>query len=310
MSLRVTFLGTSGAVPTTERAPSAIFLNREGDQLLFDCGEGTQRQMMRYGTGFAVSHLFVTHLHGDHILGIPGLVQSWDFNDRSATLSIHTPPGTRRKIDDLVHAGGHRPDFPIRINEVAPGEVALRAEAYEVRAFETNHRTKAQGYALREDDRPGRFDRERAEHELEIPPGPAYGQLHRGETVELEDGRVIEPDELVGDPRPGRTFVYTGDTLPVDRTVEVASNADLLVHDATFAEDNATRARQTAHSTGRQAGEIAERAGAKRLALTHISSRYGGDADPILRDARSAFDGEAFVARDGKQIDLPFPDAE
>jgi len=310
MSLRVTFLGTSGAVPTTERAPSAILINREGDRLLFDCGEGTQRQMMRYSTGFTVSHIFVTHLHGDHILGIPGLIQSWDFHERDDTLTIHTPPGTSRHIEQLTRLGGHQPGFPIRINEVHPNETAVRMEEYEVRVFETNHHTKSQGYALIEDDRPGRFDREKAENELNIPPGPAYGQLHRGETVTLDDGRVIDPEEIVGDPRPGRKIVYTGDTRPTESTVDIAQHADLLIHDATFADDNATRARKTGHATGFEAGNIAQRADVTRLALTHISSRYGGYPDPILDGATDAFLGEVFIASDGQKLEIPFPDAD
>jgi len=306
MSLRVTFLGTSGAIPTTNRAPSAIFLNREGDGLLFDCGEGTQRQMMRFGTGFDVSHLFVTHLHGDHILGIPGLVQSWSFNGREAPLSIHTPPGSAEEIETLLSVGDHAPSFPIEINEVRAGDVALDAEEYEVRVFNTNHRTTAVGYALIEADRPGRFDRQKAEAELGIPPGPAYGRLHAGESVELDDGRVIDPKEVVGKPRPGRKVVYTGDTRPVDATVDIAEDANLLIHDATFSDEHADRARQTAHSTGREAGEVAARAGVEQLALTHISSRYAGDASPIEREAADAFDGDVFVARDGQTIEVPY----
>ncbi len=310
MSLRVTFLGTSGAVPTTQRAPSALLVNREGDRLLFDCGEGTQRQMMRYGTGFTVSHLFVTHLHGDHILGIPGLIQSWDFNGRDEPLTIHCPRGTATEIAELPKVGGHTPGFPIEINEVGPDEVALDADGYEVRAFETKHYTASVGYALIEADRPGRFDRQKAESELDIPPGPAYGQLHRGEPVELDDGRVIDPSEVVGDPRPGRRFVYTGDTRPVDSTVDIATNCDLLVHDATFGDDHRSRATQTGHSTGREAGQIAARANANRLALTHISSRYGADASRIKREAADVFDGELFIATDGRQIELPYPDGD
>ncbi|WP_281196145.1 ribonuclease Z, partial [Halorubrum sp. F4] len=242
MSLRVTFLGTGGAVPTTERAPSAIFVNREGDRLLFDCGEGTQREMMRAGTGFGIDHLFVSHLHGDHVLGIPGLVQTLGFNDRTDPLRVHCPPGTGDDLHDLVHAVGHQPGFPVRIEEVGPGDVALSADGYEVRAFETTHRTVSQGYVLEEADRPGRFDRPRAE-ELGVPVGPAFGRLHSGESVELEDGTVVESDQVVGPPRPGRKLVYTADTRPRERTVEVAEDADLLVHDATFADDMADRAR-------------------------------------------------------------------
>ncbi|MGQ3328689.1 ribonuclease Z [Halorubrum sp. FL23] len=309
MSLRVTFLGTGGAVPTTERAPSALFVNREGDRLLFDCGEGTQRGMMQHGTGFGIDHLFVSHLHGDHVLGIPGLVQTLGFNDRAAPLTIHCPPGTAGDLHDLVHAVGHDPAFRIRIDEVAPGEVALDADGYEVRAFETAHRTKSQGYVLKEDDRPGRFDRPRAE-ELGVPVGPKFGRLHAGESVEAEDGSVVEPDQVVGPPRPGRKFVYTADTRPREETAAVAADADLLVHDATFSDAMADRARDTAHSTGREAGSIAERADAKRLALVHISSRYAADASPIRREAREAFSGECLLPDDGDLIEVPFPDAD
>lgn len=308
MSMRVTFLGTSGAVPTTERAPSAVLVNREGERFLFDCGEGTQRQMMRFGTGFNVSHLFVTHLHGDHILGIPGLVQSWDFNDRDEALAIHVPPGSKRHIKGLVHAGGYDPGYPISIHEVTPGSTALSGAEFEVRTFETNHRTRSQGYAIVENDRPGRFDREKAEHELEIPPGPMYGKLHSGETVELDDGRVIRPEEVVGDPRPGRKVVYTGDTRPAQATIDISRGADLLIHDATFASDQSDRARQTYHSTAKEAADVAARADAKRLALTHISSRYGGDASPIEREARGRFGENCFVPNDGQKVEVPFPD--
>lgn len=308
MSMRVTFLGTSGAVPTTERAPSALLVNREGERFLFDCGEGTQRQMMRFGTGFNVSHLFVTHLHGDHILGIPGLVQSWDFNDREEPLAIHAPPGSKKHVRRLVHVGGYDPGYPITVHEVAPGSTALSAEEFEVRTFETNHRTRSQGYALVEDDRPGRFDREKAEHELGIPPGPMYGKLHSGESVELNDGRVVHPEQVVGDPRPGRKLVYTGDTRPAQATVEAAQSADLLIHDATFASDEADRARQTYHSTATEAADVAARADAKRLALTHISSRYGGDASPIEQEARERFGENCFVPSDGQKVDVSFSD--
>lgn len=308
MSLRVTFLGTSGAVPTTDRAPSAICINREGDGLLFDCGEGTQRQMMRFNTGFDIAAIFITHLHGDHILGIPGLVQSLSFNGREKPMTIYTPQGTGDQIKTLLTVGDYEPAFPIEIVELSAGDIAHETDEYEVRAFQTHHQTNAVGYALVEADRPGRFDRQKAEEKLEIPPGPAYGRLHAGESVELDDGRVIEPDEVVGEPRPGRKIVYTGDTRPVDATVDIAKNADLLVHDATFAADNADRARSTAHSTGGEAGKIASRAGVDRLALTHISSRYGADASPIKRQAEAEFGGEVLLAHDGQTIEISFPD--
>lgn len=310
MTLRTTFLGTSGAVPTTRRAPSAVMLHREGERFLLDCGEGTQRQMMRFGTGFDVSHILLSHLHGDHVLGLPGLLQTWDFQDREDALAIHGPPGSRRKIRDLITAGGHDTAFPVRINEVTPGNTAIDAEEFEIRTFETEHRTASIGYALVEEDRPGRFLREKAEEELGIPPGPAYGKLHAGETVELDDGRVIESDRVVGPPRPGRSVVYTGDTRPVDATVEVATNPDLLIHDATFDDELADRARSTGHATAREAGGIAERASAKRLALTHMSSRYPGDARELEHEGSAAFGGDCFVAEDGQTVDVPFPDKQ
>ncbi|AGN01875.1 ribonuclease Z [Salinarchaeum sp. Harcht-Bsk1] len=307
MTLRVTFLGTGGAVPTTERNPSALLVNREGDRLLFDCGEGTQRQLMRFGAGFDVSHLFVTHLHGDHVYGIPGFLETLDFNDREDPLTIHVPPGTKGKVRSFLESLGGWPSFPLRLSETSPGAVPLRREDYEVRAFDVDHRTNAVGYVLEEDDRKGRFDRQRAE-ELGVPVGPKFSTLHEGESVELDDGTTIEPEQVVGEPRPGRTLVYTGDTRPQERTVEVARNADLLIHDATFADDRAERARKTAHSTAREAGEIAQRADVRRLALTHVSSRYAHDVSAHETEANEAFDGEAFVPHDGDVVEVPFPD--
>lgn len=301
----VTFLGTGGAVPTTERNVSALAIQREGDRLLFDCGEGTQRQMMRYSTGFAVSDVFLTHIHGDHVLGLPGLVQTWEFNDREDPLTVHVPAGAERPIDRLLSATGNEPSFPLDITEISPGEVALRAEEYEVRAFETDHRGRSVGFTLVEDERKGRFDRERAE-ELGVPAGPMFSTLHEGEAVELDDGTVIHPEQVVGPARPGRHVVYTGDTRPTDTTVAAARDADLLVHEATFATDRRDRAVETGHSTARQAARIARRAGARRLALTHVSSRYAGDVQPLEDEAQVVYD-EAFVPDDGDQLEIPYP---
>ncbi|MFB6142785.1 MAG: ribonuclease Z [Halorientalis sp.] len=306
--MHVTFLGTSGAVPTTARNPSALLVRREGERFLFDVGEGTQRQMMRFSTGFAVSHVFLTHLHGDHVLGLPGLLQTWDFNDREDPLSVHTPAGTRSQVRDLVSVTGTSPSYPVRINEVSPGDVALDRSEFEVRAVETDHRVTAVGYALLEADRKGRFDRETAEEELGIPPGPKYRKLHAGEPVEHE-GRTVQPEEVVGPPRPGRRFVYTGDTRPTDSVVAAAEDADLLVHDATFADDRRERASQTGHSTAREAAEVAAAAGARRLALTHVSTRYAGQTDRLEAEAREAFEGQAFLPDDGDELDVPYPDA-
>jgi ribonuclease Z len=292
--MRVTFLGTSGAVPTTQRNPSAIHVEREGDRFLFDCGEGTQRQMMRYGAGFDVEHVFVTHLHGDHVLGLPGLAQTWDFNDREQPLAIHAPAGTRQRVEQLVGATGERPSYPVRVHQIRPGDVALDREEYEIRAFDVEHRTNAVGYALVEDERKGRFDRQKAEEEFGLPPGPEYSKLHDGEA------------------RPGRTVVYTGDTRPGGSVREAADGADLLIHDSMFDDDRRERAVETAHSTAREAAEVARDAGVKQLALTHISSRYAGSGWRDLEaEAVEVLDEDrVFVADDGLQADVPYVDSD
>jgi ribonuclease Z len=306
MSLQVTFLGTGGAIPSVERNASATVLRREGETFLVDCGEGTQRQMMRFGTGFDVSHLFVTHMHGDHTLGIPGLLQTLGFNDRDAPVAVHVPNGCRRAMRRLIEGTGTNPSFPLRIHEVGDGDVAYRGEESEVRAFATDHRVRSVGYALIEDERKGRFDRERAE-ELGVPVGPKFSELHEGRSVELEDGTVVDPEQVVGEPRPGRRVVVTGDTRPTGATVEAATDADLLVHDATFTDEERERAERTGHSTAGQAAEIASRAGAERLALTHVSSRYAGRTAPLLEDAQRAFDGELLFPDDGEGVTIPYP---
>lgn len=303
--MEVTFLGTSGAVPTTKRNPSSLFLQREGDRFLFDVGEGTQRQMMRFSTGFDVSTIFLTHLHGDHVLGLPGLLQTWDSNERTKPLKICTPSGTGTDIEQFLTASGTNPDYPVRICELTSGDTALKRDEYTIEAFETEHRTRSLGYALVEAERKGRFDRERA-LELGVPEGPMFGRLHEGNPAELADGTVIHPDEVVGEPRPGRRVVYTGDTRPTDQTVSIASDADLLVHDAMFAQDRADRAQETGHSTAEEAATVAQRAGVKRLALTHVSSRYADDTSQLLREAKENFDDRVFLPDDGRTIDLPY----
>lgn len=307
MTLRVTYLGTAGAVPTVQRNTASVFVNRDGDYLLFDVGEGTQRQMMRYGTGFGVSTVFLTHLHGDHVLGLPGLIQTWGFNDRERPLTVVTPTGTREQVWAFLEALDTEPDFPVSVEEVSPGDVAFQGEDYRIEAMTADHDAPAVGYVLAEEERKGRFDRERAE-ELGVPVGPKFSRLHEGEPVELEDGTVVEPDEVVGPPRPGRTIVYTGDTRPQDATVDAARGADLLIHDATFASEDADRARETAHSTAREAGEVAARADVDRLALVHISSRYAANPTALAEEAGTVFDGVVTVPDDGQEQSIPYPD--
>jgi ribonuclease Z len=264
--------------------------------------------MMRYGTGFDVEHVFLTHMHGDHTLGLPGLSQTLSFNDREKPLSVHAPAGTRSQVEALLSVAGDRLSYPVRVGQVEPGEVVLDASDYEVQAFEVDHDTRAVGYALVEHERRGRFDRETAEKEFGIPPGPKYSKLHAGESVEHE-GRTIQPETVVGPPRPGRRFVYTGDTRPADETIAAAENADLLVHDGSFGDEHRDRARKTGHSTAREAAAVAREASAKALALVQISSRYAGQADRLAAEAREVF-ADAFVACDGMQVEVPFPDSD
>ncbi len=305
--LTLTFLGTSAACPTVERNVAGIALAREGETLLFDCGEGTQRQMMRYGVGFSFREIFFSHFHSDHFLGVIGLVRTLGLMDRSEPMTLYGPRGAERILGGALSVGIERNKFPIEVIELQPGQVLAREE-YDIRVFPTEHRADTVGYALAEHQRLGRFDPEKA-RALGIPEGPLWGRLHRGETVELPDGRRVGPQDLVGDPRPGRTVVYTGDTRPTRAVTEAARGADLLVHEATFQDLEIDRAKETGHSTAREAAEVARTAGVRRLALTHISPRYSLDAGDLLKEARAIFP-ETVIARDGMEIEVRFADGE
>jgi ribonuclease Z len=305
--IRLTFLGTGAAVPSVERNVSALMLEREGEAFLFDCGEGTQRQMMRYAAGFTLRDVFFTHYHADHVLGLPGLLRTMAFQDRTAPLRLHGPAGAHKALGTLVSLGMERPKFPVEIHEIAPGD-QVQGDGYAIVAGEARHRGRCLGYALVESDRLGRFDPDRA-RDLGIPEGPRWGAIHRGETVTLDDGRRIEPSDLVGPPRPGRRITISGDTSPCDSIRELARGADLLVHEATFGDDEQERARETQHATARAAARIASDAGVRRLALTHISARYSREAPELLTEARQIFP-ETVVAKDGMVIEVPYRDAE
>ena len=302
--LGVTFLGTSAACPTVDRNVAAVAIQREGETLLFDCGEGTQRQMMRYGVGFSFRDLFFTHFHSDHFLGVIGLFRTMGLMDRSMPVVLYGPQGSRRILTAALNVGIERTKFPFEIIELRPGDRLGRGD-YEIAVFATDHhRTETVGYALIEHDRLGRFDPERA-RELGIPEGPLWGKIHKGNPVTLPDGRTITPDTLVGPPRPGRTVVYTGDTRPHAAVVEAAKGADLLIHEATFGDDERQRALETGHATAREAAEVAREAGVQRLALTHISPRYTREAPELLAEAQAVFP-DVVIARDGLTLDVPF----
>jgi ribonuclease Z len=300
--IRVTFLGTAAARPTVGRNVAGIALQREGDLFLFDCGEGTQRQMMRFGSGFGIRAVFFTHMHADHFLGIVGLIRTLGLQGREEPLSLVGPPGSQDVLRAAVHLGVDRVPFPVHFKELEPGARVDFGE-YEVEGFQVQHGTPALGYALREHPRLGRFDVDRA-IALGIPEGPLFGKLHKGEAVEVA-GRLIQPSEVVGAPRPGRLLVYTGDTRPAVGTGEIAKGADLLIHDATFTEDEAERAYSTFHSTARGAAQLAAAAGVRQLILTHVSARYADNPSPLLEEAVSVFEATA-VAHDGLALEFGY----
>lgn len=301
--LSLTFLGTSAACPTVDRNVASIALHREGETLLFDCGEGTQRQMLRYGVGFSFRDIFFTHYHADHFLGVIGLFRTMGLMDRTEPVTLYGPKGAERILSAALAVGIERTRFPFTIVEVKPGDRLDRGE-YEIAVFATEHRADTVGYALVERDRLGRFDPDRA-RELGIPEGPLWGQIHKGKPVILADGRTITPDQLVGPPRPGRTVVISGDTRPHPDVVAAARGADVLVHEATFGEDERARAVETGHSTASEAARVARDAGVRRLVLTHISPRYTRDAPELLAEAATVFP-DVIVARDGLTVEVPF----
>ncbi|MGK2960529.1 MAG: ribonuclease Z [Gemmatimonadaceae bacterium] len=304
MSLSVRFLGTSASRPTVERNVSAISVVREGETLLFDCGEGTQRQMMRYGTSFALADVFFTHMHADHMLGIIGLCRTLALQGRTEVMRLWGPHGSTALLKSAIALGTDKEPFPLEINEIA-ADIPIQRKGYSIVPYAVDHKDKAAlGFALVEDIRLGRFNPAKAAA-MGIPEGPAWGKLHRGQPVTLDDGRIVEASDLVGPPRAGRKVVITGDSRPCEGTATIAEGADLLIHEATFAEDEQPRALETGHATAREAAEVAARAGVKKLVLTHLSARYSVNASELLQEARAVFP-ETVIARDGLEIEVPF----
>ncbi len=299
--LRVTFLGTASSRPTVRRNVSALAVQREGDLFLFDCGEGTQRQMLRFGIGFTVRDIFISHLHADHYLGLPGLVRTMSLQGREPELVVWGPEGGFDTLSDVIGIGGDRLTFPVHVRELPPG-AAVRFDGYAIRTFRTDHAPGSVGLALVEDVRLGRFDVERA-RALGVPDGPLFARLHRGEAILLEDGRTVEASEVVGPARPGRKLVYSGDTRPAQDVVDAATGADLLIHECTFAEEETARALETRHSTTVEAADVARRAGVERLLLTHFSARHSEQPRRLVREARQRFP-RTEAAEDGLTIEL------
>ena len=297
MDLSIFFAGTAGSVPTARRGLPAVLVRRGGERILFDCGEGTQRQLVR-SVGLAdLTDVFVTHFHLDHWLGLPGLLKTFDLRDRDRPLTIHGPPGLTALMSSLRPLYG-RLRYEVSFADLEPDAV-VRRDGFEIVPFAVEHRIPALGYAVVEDSRPGQLDPALAE-QLGVTPGPDFGRLQAGETV-----NGVAPEQVMGEARLGRKVVLTGDTAPCEMVRIAAHEADVLVHEATFGEDEADRARETAHSTARQAAELARDARVKVLALVHVSTRYAGRE--IREEARAVFP-EALVPRDFDTIEVPFPE--
>jgi len=300
--LNVIFLGTGGSIPTPKRGLSAIAIRRKTELLLFDCGEGTQRQIIQAGVGFhRKTKLFVTHMHGDHVLGLPGLLQTMSLLDRTKKLEIYGPQGIKAFVEAISQTVRFSLTFPVQVSEVEAGLVCKEKE-YEVYATQSDHMNHSLAYALIEKPRPGRFNTEKA-RELGVPEGPLWSKLQGGSSVKLPDGRIVKPGMVLGHPRPGRKIVYSGDTRQSENVVELAENADLLIHEATFDDELKERAVEDGHSTPSMAAETAKKAGAKRLVLIHISARYK-DAKLLLEQARKVFVNTE-VAEDFLRLALP-----
>ncbi|WP_457591643.1 ribonuclease Z [Geoglobus sp.] len=298
MQFKITFLGTSGTVPTVERNPSSIFVSFGGEKILLDCGEGTQRQMMVAKTGFGISSVFITHMHTDHFIGLFGLIESMSLNGREKPLYIYCPePKFLRGL--FSEFGYDNLDFSIKITSLRDGDSVVFRN-FRVVAFETEHIVRSVGYAIVENDF-YRFSPEKAK-EAGIPPGPLYRKLADGQSV-VWNGRLITPEMVTDGLVRGRKLVYTGDTRPTEKIVSMAENADILIHDSSFTSDLQEWAEYTKHSTAKEAAQVAKKAGVRKLVLTHISARYSKDSSPLLSEARSVFPS-AVVAEDFSTFEL------
>src|SRR5437660_1418815 len=288
-------------MPTAQRAPAALLMRRGGDRLLFDCAEGTQRQLLRSSVGLVeLQEIFLTHFHADHVLGLPGMLKTFALRGRELPLTVYGPRGLVDLLGSLRRVVG-KLSYELRLVELGPGDV-LERDGYRLATFGVTHGVSALGWSVIEATRPGRFDVDAADA-LGVPNGPERGTLQRGEAVTLADGRTIGPDQVVGTARPGRKVAITGDTTPSAQIVEAAWGADVLVTEATFADDERQRAVETLHQTATQAAEVARQAEVGLLALTHLSNRYFGPE--IAKEAREIFP-ETVVPRDFDIVDVPF----
>ena len=303
MSLRVVFLGTSGAIPTLQRSLPAVLVQRGNEQLLFDCGEGVQRQMIRAKVGFHKKmKVFLSHLHGDHVLGLPGLLQTMALMDRAKKLEVYGPEGTNAFLNCVSETLRFGLTFQVEVHEVRDAGMVCSENDYAVEAAWANHVTPTLAYSFLEKPRPGKFYPEKA-MALGVPKGLLWSKLQHGESVALLDGRVVKPEEVAGQARRGRKIVYSGDTRPFKGFAKFATRAELVVHEATFDDALAEKAELDGHSTPSQAALQAKRAKAKMLVLTHVSARYA-NAGLLLEQAKKVFPNTV-VAEDFMVLELP-----
>lgn len=299
--LSLHFLGTGGSWPSVQRNVSAIALKRGSEILLFDCGEGTQRQFQRSQLSYMqVSAVFITHFHGDHFLGLPGLIQTFQLNDRKNPLHIYGPKGMNQLVDQLLHLGYFSPAYAVISHEVEDGDT-LAFNGFSIKVLAVQHNVPAIAYCYEEEARPGKFNKPKA-LKLGVPEGPLFSRLQHGKSVTLDNGTKITPKQVMGAERPGRKVVISGDTSPVETMVEFAQCADVLVHEATFLSEMGETANDYGHSTARQAAELAKKAQVSRLYITHISPRYV-DPKPIEHEAQEIF-SKSYVPNDFDAVDI------
>jgi Metal-dependent hydrolases of the beta-lactamase superfamily III len=299
--VRVTAVGTSGGVPTAQYGTSCVSVELFGDRLLLDCGEGSSQRLMRHAS-IDVDSVLISHFYADHTLGLPGVIQALEMDDRDRQLDVYVPAGRYDRAIDTIEGAYGRPSYPVAVHGYGDDEPVIDTDDYTVRPFATPYTDYSHGFVLREADR-REFQVERA-RELGIDPGPKYGRLQAGQSVETADGETVEPDDVLSAPQPGRKLVYTGDTRPTEAVVDAATDASLVVYSAMFADELADHARSTGHSTASEAGEVAAAAGADRLWLTHVSPRHEGEEDRLVSQAQSVFDGAVVGVRDGDGTEI------
>ncbi|MBS3816019.1 MAG: ribonuclease Z [Candidatus Thermoplasmatota archaeon] len=285
--MKIVFLGTGGSYPSPQRNVSALALKAGGEVILFDCGEGTQRQLMSSSISFmAIDKIFITHLHGDHFLGLPGLLQTMNMNDREEKVKVYCPGGTAKVLKKIISSGYFRPPFPVKIYELKAG-ARVDFDGYSMTALRAAHNVPSLAYSFKENDKKGRFDKQKA-LDLGVPEGPLFSDLHEGHSVEV-DGKTIEPEQVVGPPRKGKKVVYTGDTKPCEEIIEGARNADVLIHEGTLDSSLSDAALSHGHSSVEMAAEVARKAGVSKLFIDHISPRYE-DVKELEDQAKEIFE--------------------